>query len=148
MGVMALQIANSPLYLDPTSGGVRSLRNAGFQIEGRDPCYGSGLCCALLPANTNDEVHYVTLPVGPWNATHIRLLGRFPNLKHVRANREAPAAEYDALCQAYCDESQFSFTCGAQTAQSYGLALTLATPTDVKSYDDAREWPIASEPNG
>lgn len=105
MSVMALQIANSPLYLDPTSDCVRALRNAGFQIEGQDPCYGSGLCCALLPANTNDEVHYVTLPRGLWSAAHIRLLSCFANLKQVRANREATAAEYDFLCQACGDES-------------------------------------------
>ena len=97
IGTIAYLTAVSPVHFDNTSPTVRSLRGSGFKLEGRDPCDGTGLCCALLPANIDSEVYYVTLPNKGWDLDDLRLLNRFTNLKHIRAGREISKVEYDTL---------------------------------------------------
>jgi hypothetical protein len=93
------------MNLDQSSHTVRTLRSAGFLIEGRDPCNGSELCCGLLPANKDDEVYYVTLPDSRWDYAHLVMLKRFNNVQQVRANRSVSADEYQELCRSVIDPS-------------------------------------------
>ena len=91
---LALALNHAPLYLDLTDQSLKTLRAAGYEIKGRDPCDGTGLCCALLPANLEREVFYVTLPDTKYQERHFALLKRFPNLKQIRANRVVSETEY------------------------------------------------------
>ncbi len=87
----------APLIFNPTDSSVRTLRSAGYTIEGRDPCDGTGVCCALLPANKENEVYYLTLSHGKLRRPHLELIKRFSNLRQVRAHRPVPLDEYIEL---------------------------------------------------
>lgn len=94
---LALSLTYAPVWQDDTDPSLRTLRKAGFVIEGRDPCYGTGLCCALLPANKESEVYYVTLPDGDWNEGHLKLIERFQNLAEIRSKRSVSVEEFVQL---------------------------------------------------
>lgn len=93
------------INLDQSSHTVRTLRSAGFLIEGRDPCSNSGFCCGLLPANKDDEVYYVTLPDTRWDDEHLVMLKQFNNVQQVRANRSVSVDEYQKLRGCVVDPS-------------------------------------------
>jgi hypothetical protein len=89
--------------VDRTSPTIQELRQAGLVIQGRDPSAGSGLCCDLLPANSDDEVHYVTLPAKAWDETQLLKLKRFIHIQQVRADRDVTIEEYELLCRCVID---------------------------------------------
>lgn len=76
---------------------LQTLRNAGYVIQGRDPCEGTGLCCELLPAKREAEVYYITLPNSEWQSDDVQLMRQFPNLKQIRADRTVTESEYAIL---------------------------------------------------
>lgn len=84
--------------VERTSPTIQELRRAGFLIQGQDPCAGSELCCILLPANSDDEVHYITLPDKAWDKSQLMLLKRFSHIQQVRADRDVTIEEYKLLC--------------------------------------------------
>ena len=98
-GAIVLWLANAMPYSDSTSSAIRSLRNAGYKIEGRDPCDGTGFCCALLPAFHDEDVCFVTLPAKKWTSSQLRLLKHFEHLKQIRADRDVDRTEFDTLCE-------------------------------------------------
>jgi|GEM_PF-3126262 len=101
LAVIAVAIIS--LRVDRTSPTIQELRQAGLVIQGRDPSAGSGLCCDLLPANSDDEVHYVTLPAKAWDETQLLKLKRFIHIQQVRADRDVTIEEYELLCRCVID---------------------------------------------
>ncbi|MCO8122226.1 hypothetical protein NHH03_10790 [Stieleria sp. TO1_6] len=88
-----------PIY-DPTAAVVDRLRSVGMELQGRDPCAGTGLCCGLLPVYTVEDVHYVTLPNRGIQLADLRVLSQFPNLQQVRAARALSLIQYETVAAA------------------------------------------------
>lgn len=95
--LVAIPVAIVSFRFDGTSPTIQELRRAGFLIQGQDPCAGSELCCDLLPANNDSDVHYVTLPNKAWDRSQLLKLKRFTNIQQVRADRDVTIEEYELL---------------------------------------------------
>ena len=100
MSIVSLMIAVSfgtPPHLVDFRNVLQRFDDAGIQTQGRDPCAGTGLCCALLPVRVPTDVYYVSLPARGFNNEHLRLLRHFPNLLHVRCQRDLSEAEHQLI---------------------------------------------------
>lgn len=87
----------APPASPPTDPTIQHLEMAGVKLQGRDPCQGTGLCCALLPVCQPSDVDYITFPRHWVDLTNVAMLGHFPNLKCVGCVRTVSKAEFDTL---------------------------------------------------
>jgi len=97
LAVLACFPAASPIGFLPADDTIRTLRDAGYVMKGRDPLAGTGACDPLLPANQECDVYYVKLPDGDWHERDLRLLLRLPNLQQIRAERTVTKTELQHL---------------------------------------------------
>ena len=77
---------------------LQRIRNAGIEVEGRDPFAGTGLCGALLPVRVPNEVHYVTLP-RKFDASDLRLVRYLSSVEQVRCKRTISDVEFELTRQ-------------------------------------------------
>lgn len=72
---------------------LKRCKEVKIQLLGRDPCAGSGFCCALLPVNCPQDVGSVNVPRNGFDLDDLRLLKCFTNLSQVRSRWSLTEAE-------------------------------------------------------
>jgi hypothetical protein len=89
---------------------MQRLARIDAEILGRDPCEGTGLCCALNPVFGPKDVDAIVLPKIGTEVVHLRLLREFPNLRRVRVQRYISEEERKILQESVTKDTLIAAT--------------------------------------